>query len=70
MRNLIAAIIYRAVADYKKCKEEVREFFQSNWGKNLCEMIELSAKDILYKLENNLINYAEVEKYEKNLTNN
>lgn len=56
IRNLIAAIILRAVQDYKTMKVEVTEFFMSNYGQRLCEMIDMSAKTILKKLESDDFN--------------
>lgn len=52
MRNLVAAIVLKAVEDWKVRTDEVRAFFKSEWGKSLCEMIDLSTNTILKKLEN------------------
>lgn len=54
MKNLVAAIIYKAVFDWKnypKMRDEIREFFRSKYGKELCETIDFNAKTILKKLE-------------------
>lgn len=53
MRDFIAAIIYRALFDWKfeHMREEIAEFFNSKWGKELCEYIDLDAKTVLRRLE-------------------
>lgn len=54
MENLVAAIIYKAVFDWKnhpKMRDEIRAFFRSAYGKELCEAINFNAKIILKKLE-------------------
>lgn len=59
VRNFVAAIINKAISDWvkhPKRRGEIREFFQSDWGKEYCEALDLSAEDILDKLENNKIN--------------
>lgn len=64
MRNFVAAIINKAISDWvkhPKRKTEIREFFQSDWGKECCDILDLSAKDILTKLENNKINMRVLE---------
>ncbi len=61
MRDLVAAIVYRALQDWKRHKADVREFFNSQWGQELCDIIDLSAKDILAKLESGKINVNTLE---------
>ena len=64
MRNFVAAIIYQAVYDWvrnPRMKDEIRDFFQSEWGKECGEFIDLSASDILKRLENNQINIRALE---------
>ena len=56
LRNFVAAIILKAVNDYKTMKVEVTEFFMSKWGQHLCDIIDMSAKTILQKLESNDFN--------------
>ena len=51
-RNLVAAIIYRAVVDFEKDKDGVRAFFKSEYGRELCDYIDLNAEVILERLEN------------------
>ena len=53
MRNLVAAIIYVAVCDWKIANkhDEIREFFRSDYGQFLCDCIDMSATIILEKLE-------------------
>lgn len=59
VRNFIAAIIHQAVYDWctqPKMRSEIREFFQSDYGQELCDDIDLSAKVILDKLEKGKVN--------------
>lgn len=59
MRNVLAAIISKAMTDWcnnAEMRDEIREFFTSEWGIEICDMLELSAKEILRKLENGEIN--------------
>lgn len=54
MRDFVSAIILQAIADYYKKphrRDEVRQFFKSEWGWHLCSALELDAADILNKLE-------------------
>lgn len=51
VRQLVVAIIRCAVIDWDTRKAEVRAFFKSDWGRNLCEILDLSADVILEKLE-------------------
>lgn len=51
MRNLVSAIIYRALLDWNTHREGVRSFFMSEWGEHLCSIIGLPAKKILRRLE-------------------
>lgn len=67
MRNLLAAILNRAIADWfthTELRDEIREFFASEWGKELCEILDLPAKDILHRLESGKINYRILEEAE------
>ena len=60
VRNFLSAIINRAISDWFKqphLRDEITEFFKSAWCKELCSILDLSAKDILYKLKHNKINY-------------
>lgn len=64
IRNFVAAIINKAIFDWcrhQKRRDEIREFFQSDWGKECCEALDLSATDILDKLENSKINQRVLE---------
>lgn len=64
MRNFVSAILNKAIFDWakhKKRRDEIREFFRSDWGKECCEILDLSAEDILYKLENRKINVRVLE---------
>ena len=54
-RQLIAAVIFKAICDYKTCTKDVQVFFKSKWGQYICEHLDLSAEMILEKLENNEI---------------
>lgn len=59
VRNFVAAIIHQSV--YDCCKQpnmrpEIRDFFKSQYGQELCETINLSAKVILAKLEDEKVN--------------
>ncbi len=59
MRNFFAAVIHMAIDDWfkhPKCRDEVREFFRSDWGKECCDVVDLQAEDILDKLESGKIN--------------
>ena len=58
MRNFVAAIINKALFDWQfpNRRNEIREFFQTEWGKELCEIIDLPAEEILRKLEKGEIN--------------
>lgn len=60
-RNLIAAIIYCALLDWHERKSDVRAFFTSKHGKDLCEILGLSAEYILRKLESGKIKLREEE---------
>ena len=63
MRNLIAAAINRALADWHRpeMRDEIREFFNSEWGEEMCGLIDLSAQYILRGLENGTINYTSLD---------
>lgn len=61
MRSLISNIIYMAIKDWNAHKDEVREFFKSKWADTLCTELNLSAKDILNKLESGKINVNALE---------
>lgn len=61
MRGLIANIIYMAIKDWNAHKEDVRNFFKSKWADTLCDELNLSAKDILNKLECGEINVSALE---------
>lgn len=42
MRNVLAAIISKAITDWCSCtemREEIREFFTSEWGIEICDML-------------------------------
>lgn len=54
MKHLIVAIIAKALYDWKRyaeMRDEIREFFCSEYGQELCEAINFNAKTILKKLE-------------------
>lgn len=54
MRDFVSAIILQAIADYHEKshrRDEVRQFFKSEWGEYLCSALELDAADILNKFE-------------------
>lgn len=68
MKELVSAIIYRALKDWKvkERKEDVRSFFKSKWGEFLCSIIvvdgtPLSAKEVLKRLESGKIKISEEE---------
>lgn len=54
VRSLVSAILLQAVTDYKneQYKEEVTEFLQSNYGKTLCDTVDLNPDWVLKQLEN------------------
>lgn len=54
MKGLIAAIICTAIFDWKyytEKRDEIREFFMSEYCAELCEAINFNAKTLLKKLE-------------------
>lgn len=60
MRNFLAAILNRTIADWfvhTELRDEIREFFASDWCEEICEILDLPAKDILHRLESGRINY-------------
>lgn len=64
VRNFLAAIINRAITDwfnYDELRDEIREFFASEWGEEVGEILDLSAKDILRRLESGKINYQALD---------
>jgi hypothetical protein len=61
MRSLIANIIYMAIKDWNAHKDDIRKFFNSKWADTLCDELNLSAKDILNKLERGEINVSALE---------
>ena len=55
MKDLIKAIIYKALFDWKfypEMRDEIREFFNSEWGESLCDAIHCNAKYLLKRLKN------------------
>lgn len=59
MRNVYAAIIHMAIYDWfvnQTMRDEIRDFFKSDWGIEMCDFLNLSARDILDRLENGKIN--------------
>ncbi len=55
MKDLIKAIVYKALFDWKfypEMRDEIREFFNSEWGESLCDAIHCNAKYLLKRLEN------------------
>lgn len=58
MKELCAAVVLKAVQDWKEesRRDELRSFFNSKWGDFYCSTLNLSAKDILAKLEANEVN--------------
>lgn len=68
VRNFIAAIINKAIVDWfkqTKMRDEIREFFASEWGKEVCDMLDLIAQDILHRLESGKINYKTLDEEEE-----
>lgn len=61
VRNLASSILLRAIKDFAnpKRRDEVREFFKSEWGKTVCEMVDVSSKRILCGLEDGTIKFNE-----------
>ena len=58
MKDFVSAIISQAIADYVKKphrRDEVRQFFKSEWGNTLCSHLDLNANEILDKLERGAI---------------
>lgn len=54
MRDFVSDIISQAIADYVRKphrRDEVSQFFKSEWGAYLCASIDLDATEILNKLE-------------------
>ena len=53
MRDFIAAIIYKALFDwqFESKRKEIAEFFNSEWGNELCSYINLDAQVVLRRLE-------------------
>lgn len=58
MKELCATVVLKAVQDWKieERRDELRSFFNSKWGDFYCSTLNLSAKDILAKLEANEVN--------------
>lgn len=58
IRNFVAAIIGKTLYDWQfpEHRDEIRQFFNSTYGEELCDAIDYSAKDILRKLEEGKIN--------------
>jgi hypothetical protein len=53
VRDFVSAIIYRALFDwqFESRRKEIADFFNSAWGKYLCELINLDAETILRRLK-------------------
>ena len=68
VRNFIASIINKAITDWDKhpeLREEIREFFVSVWGEELCGMIDLRSKEILQRIESGKVNYTVLDDEEE-----
>jgi hypothetical protein len=63
MKELCAAVLIKAVQDWKieEHRDEIRSFFNSEYGELYCEFLNLSPKYILEKLETNAINLELLE---------
>ena len=66
VRNFVAAIIGKALYDWQfpSRREEIRQFFNSDYGIELCDVIDYSAKDILRRLEEGRVNLKHFEEEE------
>ena len=68
MRNFVAAIIGKALYDWQfpERRDEIRAFFKSVYGQELCDVINLPAVYILRRLEEGKINLKYLETEDQN----